>query len=262
MRYIPSTATLLTAAIALLGAALPLARVVNHGVELSWDAINYAAVARSLLDGAGFVNYNGTPYTEWPPLYPLLLAAASGFGILDPRAVAGPLNALLFGLTIFPVGCYLRRRLNSPFLAVWATLAIALALPLAESVTWGLAGAPFILLTTLALLQTDRYLTDRKTPSLLWAALFCALAWQTRYLGAAVAVAIGLLLLFAPPPPDPMVPQLCPLYADCHPAGSRLAAAELPYCRRADRQSNAGGTNLAVAAPGYLDHHQRLGYEL
>lgn len=198
MRYIPSTATLLTAAIALLGAALPLARVVNHGVELSWDAINYAAVARNLLDGAGFVNYNGTPYTEWPPLYPLLLAAASGFGILDPRAVAGPLNALLFGLTIFLVGCYLRRRLNSPFLAVWATLAIALALPLAESVTWGLAGAPFILLTTLALLQTDRYLADRKTSSLLWAAVFCALAWQTRYLGAAVAVAIGLLLLFAP----------------------------------------------------------------
>ena len=49
---------------------------------------------------------------------------------------------------------------------------------------------------TLALIQTDNFLSEGKTSSLLWAAVFSALAWQARYLGGAVVVFVVLLLLF------------------------------------------------------------------
>ena len=193
--YRPDRFTLLLIALAALGAGLALAREAAYGVGLHWDSINYIAVARNLLAGEGFANFQGSVYRNWPPLYPMLLAAAS-FGVFDPLDVAGPLNAVIFGLTVFVAGQYLRQRLASRFLAVWAGLAIALSLPLTELAAWALTGTPFILLATLALIQTDKFLSEGKTASLVWAAVFCALAWQTRYIGVAAPATVGLLLLF------------------------------------------------------------------
>ena len=189
--------TLLLAGIAALGAGLVLARTATYGVALHDDSVNYIATARHLLDGQGFANHQGGFYKMWPPLYPLLLAAVS-LGIFDPLNVAGPLNLALFGLTIFSVGQYLRRRLAYPLLAVGASLVVALAIPLAGLAAWALSESLFILLATLALMQTDRFLAGGQRAALLAAAVFSALAWQTRYIGVAVPVAVGLLLLTQP----------------------------------------------------------------
>ena len=107
----PDRLTLLTVAVAALGAGLVLARELTYGAWLSWHPLNYISVARNLLDGDGFVTFSGGAYTMYPPFYPLLLAAA-GLGVFDPRDVAGPLNAVIFGLTVFAVGNYLRHRLE------------------------------------------------------------------------------------------------------------------------------------------------------
>ena len=189
--------TLLLAGIAALGAGLALARMATYGVALHDDSVNYIATARHLLEGQGFANHQGGFYKMWPPLYPLLLAAVS-LGIFDPLNVAGPLNLALFGLTIFIVGQYLRRRLAYPLLAVGASLVVALAIPLAGLAAWALSESLFILLATLALMQTDRFLAGGQRAALLAAAVFSALAWQTRYIGVAVPVAVGLLLLTQP----------------------------------------------------------------
>ena len=191
----PDRLTLLLAAIALLGIGLALARQAAYGAGLSLDSLHYVSVARNLLAGDGFHIYTGQPLIVWPPLYPLLLAVA-GLGMFDPLAIAGPLNAAIFGLTIFVAGQYLRRRLQSRFLAVWGCLAVALALPLVDAATWVLAGSLFILMATLALIWADKFLDDGKMWSLIGAAAFCALAWQTRYIGIAAPAAVGLLLLF------------------------------------------------------------------
>ena len=191
----PSTGlTLLLAAVAALGAVLVLARQVPYGVGLHWDSGNYLASARSLLAGEGFRNYSGARYVAWPPLYPLVLAVAS-LDVLDPLAVAGPVNAALFALIIFVVGRYLQRRLESRFLAVWAALAIALATPLAGQAAVAMSGTAFILLVTLTLIHTDAFLAKGRTSSLLWAGACAALAWQTRYLGAALLAAVAVMLL-------------------------------------------------------------------
>ena len=190
----PDGCAWLIAAAGLLGAALVLAREATYGVNLHYDPVNYIAVARNLLAGQGFANFDGGPYVLWAPLYPLLLAIAS-LGIFDPLDLAGPLNAALFGLTVIVVGRYLRRRLASGFLTAWTCLALALCIPLASQATWAYSGPLFILLATLALIRADEFLAQGRNAALIWAALFSALAWQTRYIGAVVPLTVGLLPL-------------------------------------------------------------------
>lgn len=191
----PDGRTLFLAVVSVLGAALVLARGLTHGPALHWDSINYLAVARNLLTGEGFLNYDGTPYTLWPPLYPLVLAV-SGLGLLDPLAAAGPLNAALLGLTIFVAGRYLQRRLESRFLALWAPLVLALALPLGDLAWWALSEPLFVLLLTLALVAADDHLAEGRRSSLALAALCAALALLTRYQGVGVVAVVGLAPLF------------------------------------------------------------------
>ena len=209
----PDRLALLIAAIALLGAAHALARQIGYGVGLYADSINYIAAARSLLAGDGFANYGGDPYILYPPLYPLLLT--TGLGALDPAQIAAALNAPLFGITIFAVGCYLLRRLASRPLAIWATLTLALAIPLADIASFAMSETAFILAATLALISADRYLRQDSAniPALLWMAAFCALAWQTRYIGIAVVGVAGIALLLRPGPSIPRRAQRAAIFA-------------------------------------------------
>ena len=193
----PDAFTLLLTALALLGAALILARGVVYGPGMHWDSIGYISIARNLLEGNGFANLNRAGnYAIQPPLYPLLLTAAS-FGVFDPKDVAGPLNAAIFGLTIFFAGQYLRRRLQNPFLVIGACIALMLSIPLTRIAAYALSEPLFILFTLLALLQIDRFLDGGQRSVLIGAAVFTALALLTRYVGVVLIVSMlpALLLL-------------------------------------------------------------------
>lgn len=179
--------------LSLAGAGLALALHGGRGALLDWDSVNYISVADSLLAGEGFRQFNGLVYRDWPPLYPLLLAAPGVVGI-DPYQGAGWLSALAFALTIFLAGQWLRRRLTSRWLLVWGGLAVALAYPLARQAAFALTETIFILFALLALLAAERFLEGERRAALFWAALFTGLACLTRYLGIAVVVAIILLL--------------------------------------------------------------------
>ena len=198
LRWQPDRFTLTLAGLALLGAALILARQVNYGVGLFADSTIYISVARHLLEGEGFVTLtNKGLYVSWAPLYPLLLATASLF-MFDPLDVAGPLNAAIFGLTIFVAGLYLRQRIHSRFLILWTCLAILLSIPLTINASSAMSEPPFILFVTLSLLHTDYFLHQGKRASLLWAAVFTTLACLTRYIGLALIFTVLPLLLFQP----------------------------------------------------------------
>lgn len=182
------------AACAALAAALVLVRTGGHGAGLHWDSAVFVSVAENLLAGRGFVDWRGEPLTLWPPLYPLLLAAA-GLAGLDPRQAAGPLNAAVLGLAILAAGAWLRRRLRSRLLAAWGCLAAALSLPLAWAASQALTDAAFVLLAVLSLACADRFLDGGRRSSLALAAGFAALACLTHYNGVAAVAAIALALL-------------------------------------------------------------------
>lgn len=168
-----------------------------YGAALSPAAIHHIAAARSLLAGEGFTSFDGGPHTLYPLLLPLVLAAAGRLGP-DPLHLAGPLNAAFFALSVFFVGRFLADRLESRFLRFCSPLAAALSLPLAYFSSFAGSEALFVLLTILALLRTDDYLAGGGRRPLAGAAVFGALAWQTRYIGAAVPAAVVLALLFGP----------------------------------------------------------------
>ena len=191
----PDGLTLLVALAALAGAGLALARnAAPYTPGITLDSMYYIAAARALQAGEGITDAAGTHYTDWPPLYPIALAA-TGLRWADALDVVGPLNAAAFALTIFAVGRYLRRRLESRFLVVWACLMLACSAGFVWWTAWAMSDILFILLTTLALINADDYLHKRRTPALALAAVFGALAFQTHYIGAAVPAAISLALL-------------------------------------------------------------------
>ena len=182
------------AACAVLAAALVLVRTGGHGAGLHWDSAVFVSVAENLLAGRGFVDWRGEPLTLWPPLYPLLLAAA-GLAGLDPRQAAGPLNAAVLGLAVLAAGAWMRRRLRSRLLAAWGCLAAALSPPLAWAASQALTDAAFVLFAVLSLACADRFLDGGRRSSLALAAGFAALACLTRYNGVAAVAAIALALL-------------------------------------------------------------------
>ena len=204
VRFRPDRFTMVLAALAVLGAVLVLSRQVAYGVGLGWDSINYISVARNLLAGEGFIQdtfvettEGSLDYTMWAPLYPSLLAASS-FLVFDPWGVAGPLNAFIFGVTVFVAGRWLRRRIQSRPLVLLACLAVILAIPLTRAASYAMSETPFILFTTLSLIWIDKFVLDGKRTDLVWAGVFTALACLTRYLGVTVLVAAMPLLLFRP----------------------------------------------------------------
>ncbi len=182
-------------AAALLAALLAAARQVNYGPGLAGDSLQYVAAARSLAAGEGFVNGRGSVYATYPPLYPLAAAAVERLTGLDSWLVVGPLNALLFGLTAFVAGRYLRRRLESRFLAAWGCAAIALSPPLTDAASWALSESLFVLLTVLALIEAEEFLRAGGRRRLLAAAAWSSAVWLTRYIGVAAPFFVGLLVL-------------------------------------------------------------------
>ena len=187
--------TLLLATFAVLGTILILARQATYGVGLSADFVTYLSTARNLLAGEGFVQIHGWSYLHWPPLYPVLLATASLFAF-DPYDVAGPLNAAVFGLTLFVAGQYLRWHIQHHFLVLWACLAIMLAIPLTRVASHAISEAPFILFVTLSLIRTTTLLDTGKRSDLIWAAAFASLAFLTRYIGVTLIITTLPLLIF------------------------------------------------------------------
>lgn len=201
-RLRPAPFTLFVIAAAILGAALALARTATYGAGLGGDSASYIYAANNLLHGIRFeaVTVNGIeeprPFALWPPLYPAALAAASLGGALDPFDAAGPLSAAAFGSTILVGGLWMRRRLRSRFLAAWGCLALALSLPLGWTAHLAAPEALFILFFTLALIQAESHLRSGRWTPLFWAAVFTALAWDAKYTGAALMIAVAVVLLF------------------------------------------------------------------
>ena len=207
----PDRFTALLAFLGVLGTSLILLRL-YHGVGVNGDAKYYIEVARALAEGErglewvlGRIQYLlwedytvwGTdPFVfdhgdsaKWPPLYSVLLAAFGGF-IFDARNVAGPLNAVAFGLTIFVAGLWLRSVVRSRIIVLLGCAAILFSVTAAWIASWAYSEIVFMLLTTLALFYSSRSLSSPNGSSLIWAATFTALACLTRYTGIVLILTI------------------------------------------------------------------------
>ena len=189
--------TLFVLAAAILGAALVLSRGFSYGLGLGPDSVIYVEVARNLVSGEFFTQSYGEPFILQPPLYPVLLAAAS-LSIFDPKDVMQPFNIVVFGAVAFVAGRWIAKRIELRVLAGLGVLAVATAHPLAWAASIGFPLALLLLFTTLALINADNYFREGRRLFLAWALVFSALASLTHYTGIAVAVSIATLLAVHP----------------------------------------------------------------
>lgn len=190
---------------ALLGAALVWISTPG-GVGTSPDAWNYFAAARNLLAGEGFTRYTGEPFVLWPPLFPLLVAALLRLGdlagqnlhLLDALRLV---NMVTVAVTVVVANALLRRLLQSTWLALLATLAIALGYPLIYVAALAWSEPLFILLCLGFLVALDRARQTLTLQAVGVAAALAALAGLQRYTGAVLIPLGGLWLLAAPATP-------------------------------------------------------------
>lgn len=183
--------------IAFLGAGLILVREINYGVGLGDDSVEYISLAKNLLEGEGFTRYYGGTLIRFPPLYPMILAGASFF-FLDPLDIAGPLNAIIFGLTIFVVGRWLQQHLASRLLALWGCLILMFSIPIVEITSRAMSEPAYILFIVLALIQADNHIRKGTISSLMGAAILTAVACMTRFVGISIGAIVVLALFLKP----------------------------------------------------------------
>ena len=167
----------------------------HFGPGLTPDSSTYVSVARSLVDGEGFVAFYGD-LQLFPPLFPLVLAVGGVFGV-DAIAAAAWLNAGAFGGAVWLVGGWVHRRGAPALLSIGASSAAALSLPMARVVAYVWSEALFVFLVVLSLSLLDRHVRNDGRSALLLAAICAALCCLTRYVGLAVVVCGVVVLALA-----------------------------------------------------------------
>ena len=191
MRALLRVAPVAPVALGIAAACLVLLRQAEFGPGLTADSAAYVSTARNVFAGAGFVPAFGE-YNHRPPLYPLILAA-TGFLHDDMIAAAGVLNAAAFGLSVFLIAAWLRRRQVSAPLVAWAGLALALS-PVAGVAAYVWSESVFVLFVLAALFSLHRFLVAGTRQALLVSAGFAALCCLTRYAGASVLICASVLI--------------------------------------------------------------------
>lgn len=169
----------------------------------------------------------------WPPFFPAVLAFVRLFGI-EPSITGRYFNIACVGLTVLVSGHWLHRFTRFRLVAIGATVTIVLSYPLARVSSYVLTEPLLILLTVLALIQIESFLSDKTSKLKLWLSIiFSALAPLTRWMGVTVIITGALLILMH---------QGTPTRLKCKHAAFYSAASSLPVALWMTRSWLASGT--------------------
>lgn len=178
---------------ALAAAILVWIETARFGVGATPDSVAYLSTAESLLAGRGLRLFDGSPYADWPPLYPWLLATLARLG----PGVLGAARLLHVGLAaaiVLAVAHLAVRTGASRSGAALAAVAAVVVPPFLEIAPMAWSEPLFVAILLAFFLALLR---EREQPSpATWAALttLAAAAILTRYLGV-VLLPIGVLAL-------------------------------------------------------------------
>ncbi len=181
------------ALLGLCGVIIVLLCTSRHGAGASSDSAGYLSAARSLLAGQGYRCPDGGVYTQWPPLYPTLLAAAGLMGI-EPLVGARWLNSLAFGLIVFLSGRLFMRCTTSRPLALAGTLAVLASGPLLACSIMAWSEPIFVVLSILLLLCIAGFLRRPSLRALVSVSIFAGLACLQTYAGVTLILASAVLI--------------------------------------------------------------------
>ena len=180
--------SIVLAFVAFLGAAHVLIRTAIYGIRTDTDTPSYIESAESLAEGGGY------EWVLWPPLFSAVLAFFRLFGV-EPAETGRYLNAISFGLIILIAGQWLYRHVRFRLVAVGASVAVMISYPLARISSHVLTETLFILVTLLALVQMESFLSGRTAKTGFFLSIvFSAMAPLTRWIGVTV-IFTGIFLI-------------------------------------------------------------------
>lgn len=193
------------AAISILGSLFVYLATSHYGPGLSTDGARYLSTAENIARGQGVIDYLGLPLINWPPLYPLILAAFHRLTGVDVFVVGQVINIVAFGAIIWLGGIFFERSLPKNYtFAMIASLVLASSLPLIE-VSANIASDPlFMVCALLFLLAAQDYYAAQtaagrnRSRNAWWQmALLAIAACFLRYAGLALVASGALIVLLA-----------------------------------------------------------------
>ena len=190
------SSTLIYVLFAAVGFLIVIIATGKFGPWVSPDSINYVAAARSFANGQGFQQYDASPFTHWPPLFPIILGGSGFFGY-DILIFARVFNAITFGLSIFWFGKLASRVIRSRVMRVVTTATVMLSFPLLKMFVMVWSEPLFILFVLIFLERVGRLHVDQShlTGSIVVLAGLAASACLQRYVGIALVFAGTISLL-------------------------------------------------------------------
>ena len=150
----------------------------GYGIGLSVDSANYFSVAQSLAAGNGFMQFDGFPFLNAPPLYPILLSGAYFLG-LDIFVYALVWQFVFLNLSLFFLYKLMVGVLDSWQLVLGFFASASAYFAYAHVFLFALSEAGFV-----AFLLGYLYFFFRSEPRDAWfAAIFFSLLVMQRYVG-------------------------------------------------------------------------------
>jgi 4-amino-4-deoxy-L-arabinose transferase-like glycosyltransferase len=176
-----------------------LAIATHWGIGLYPDSIVYIGIARSIVNGDGvrFLNDVGelTPVTQYPPLYPWMIAVLGVFG-LDPLDSARWISILFYAANAL-LAARVVYRATSSYSASWVACFLSLsAFPMVYIHSQALTEPVFIFFILLGFWWIVAFLEGSQAWTLYCASLIIGLSCLVRYVGMAFLPTGGALILF------------------------------------------------------------------
>lgn len=169
----------------------------KHSLGITHDSAAYMHAARTFAQDFN-LEYFGyqSPFIQWPPLYPMILAVGIWAGF-DPVVFALYLNGVVYGAVILISGLWVFESTKKIPWTLLSVILLTLSHPLYHIARYMWSELLFIFFCLIGVLFLDSYIKDTggKLRILAGAALFAALASLTRYLGVTLVMAFGAVIL-------------------------------------------------------------------
>lgn len=170
----------------------------QFGIGMSNDSVAYIAAGKSFyLEGRFFLPYRDSYFTDWPPLFSMILSIAYFLKIENKILFYGAQIVIVYSMVVYIFG-YLALKLTSS--SIWAIIAIfffVTAPPTFFTFSYLWSETYFIFFTLIFLINLSRYLSSGRFCFLLACSMAAGLSVMIRYAGIVnIITGIILILLF------------------------------------------------------------------
>lgn len=167
----------------------------NYGLGLTSDSAGYIGVARNLISGNGFINFNGEYFVYQPPLYSIVLALASKVITADPLTISRLINAIFNSISIYLVYYILRFQfIKKDIFTVIGTLIALFSIVHYKISVMVLSEPLFILISLAIIILSFKLFNNYNYRTLICLSIFISLLTLTKYIGV-IYIFWGILII-------------------------------------------------------------------